>query len=196
MSNQVEGESNYGICSTCDGDEGETASAEIPSDDEHETVVGDGRDICPETPDCQLPDETGINTASCDGSALSEGSVTPTLPVDVQLPEAPVSPSNEGSFTPTTPSAPASPTSDIPYLPEVLEPVQEVPAVDTNASFVDMIYDCLRYTFKPSGGRYISLQLPARRLDQISSLHIGAASTCGGFNQGELSTAALGAASI
>ncbi|ELU44069.1 hypothetical protein AG1IA_01894 [Rhizoctonia solani AG-1 IA] len=56
------------------------------------------------------------------------------------------------------------------------------PLGDTNTSFLDVLYDRLQLISKPSSGRYVSLQVPARRLDQVSSMHVGAPSTDNGFN--------------
>ncbi|CAE6368124.1 unnamed protein product [Rhizoctonia solani] len=189
VSNEVEGESDYGICSTCDGNESEAVCPESPSDEDCDTVIGDGQDVCEQPDPSPSFDEPGIDNAPFDDPALSEQSATPIGPAEIPLPEPTVCPLDD-EVLPTNPSpAPASPISDIPCLPELPEPVQEAPIVDTDRSFVDIIYDRLRFTFKPSGGRYISLQLPTRRLDQVFSRCMGNASTCSGFDSTMISEA-------
>ncbi|KAF8761301.1 glycosyl hydrolase 31 family [Rhizoctonia solani] len=80
------------------------------------------------------------------------------------------------------PSTPKLLTPKPPRLPQLPGPLRKAPLGDTNTSFLDVLYDRLQFISKPSSGRYVSLQVPARRLDQISSMHVGAPSTDNGFN--------------
>ncbi|KAG8686310.1 hypothetical protein FRC11_009148, partial [Ceratobasidium sp. 423] len=194
--NGGDGDSSYGFCSTCDGNEVGDEGSESATDEECETVVGNGQDICNENLDqSQMCDEPGVDTAPFDDPIPSEASMTPTGPVDVPPPTLSLAtpstlPLDNAPTTSGIPSpAPPSPIKGTPCSPlaEVPRPVQEAPSIDTHKSFVDILYDRLRFAFKPSGNRYISLQLPARRLDQVASMYMGSASTCSGFDSTEMS---------
>ncbi|KAF8741239.1 peptidase M12A family, partial [Rhizoctonia solani] len=165
--------SSYGVCSTCDGNEDEDVCSEPPFNGDADIVVEVEQDIC-ELPEPYLPVEE-MGDMPFEDPVLSEESTTPTFPVAIPLPEEPALISED---VPLTSIPPSPPRSSSPCLPE---PVQEAPIVDSNTPFVDILYDRLRFIFKPSGGRYISLQLPARRVDQISSMYVGVSSSYNGF---------------
>ncbi|KAF8761302.1 peptidase M12A family [Rhizoctonia solani] len=165
--------SSYGVCSTCDGNEDEDVCSEPPFNGDADIVVEVEQDIC-ELPEPYLPVEE-MGDAPFEDPVLSEESTTPTFPVAIPLPEEPALISED---VPLTSIPPSPPRSSSPCLPE---PVQEAPIVDSNTPFVDILYERLRFIFKPSGGRYISLQLPARRVDQISSMYVGVSSSYNGF---------------
>ncbi|ELU44073.1 hypothetical protein AG1IA_01898 [Rhizoctonia solani AG-1 IA] len=170
---EVDRGSSYGVCSTCDGNEDEDVCSEPPFNGDADIVVEVEQDIC-ELPEPYLPVEE-MGDAPFEDPVLSEESTTPTFPVAIPLPEEPALISED---VPLTSIPPSPPRSSRPCLPE---PVQEAPIADSNTPFVDILYDRLRFIFKPSGGRYISLQLPARRVDQISSMYVGVSSSYNGF---------------
>ncbi|CAE6498651.1 unnamed protein product [Rhizoctonia solani] len=187
-------DSSYGFCSTCDEDEVEDEGSELLADEECETVVGDVQDICNENIDqSQTCGEPDLDAAPFDAPTPSEASMTPTGLFDAPLPMLSLAtpPALPVYDTPTasTDSSPVpfSSISDTPHLPELPRPAQEAPIIDTHRPFVDTIYDRLRFAFKPCGSQYISLQLPARRLDQVASMYMGTALTRSEFHSTEMS---------
>ncbi|GAB1525344.1 hypothetical protein RhiTH_008503 [Rhizoctonia solani] len=142
--------------------------------------------VCPEETLIYPGDITEFEPDACGAGSAPGGRDVPNGPINSDQPV--VAPLSEGILPlDDEPSTPKLLTPKPPRLPQLPGPLRKAPLGDTNTSFLDVLYDRLQLISKPSSGRYVSLQVPARRLDQVSSMHVGAPSTDNGFNSSMMS---------